>query len=89
MGDKKALPNERTIVDIGNRENFRCTLQNENIVKWYDSTGRELSSTPEGRIKTFRNGTFIIEGVQLSDGGTYQCKGLEYIRYYTIYVDGR
>lgn len=89
MGDREVLPNERTIVDIGNKENFRCTLQNENLVRWYDSKGQELKSSAGGRIKAFRNGTFIIESVQLSDGGTYQCKGLKYTQYYTIYVDGR
>ena len=34
------------------------------------------------------NGELIIKKVQFSDGGTYECRGLEYARYYTIYVNG-
>lgn len=77
-------------MDIGSKENFRCTLRNEtNLIRWYNSTGQELISAPDGRIRTFRNGTFAIERVELSDGGTYQCQGLKYTQYYTIYIDGR
>ena len=74
---------------IGNKETFRCTLKNETtLIRWY-KTGQVFNSASGGRIKTFPNGTFTIESVKLSDGGTYQCRGLKYTKYYTIYVDGR
>lgn len=77
-------------MDIGSKETFRCTLKNETtLIRWYNSTGQVSNSASGGRIKTFRNGTFTIESVKLSDGGIYQCKGLKYTQYYTIYVDGR
>ena len=89
MEDKEALTTEKMVMDIGAKDTFRCTLKNETtLIRWYNSTGQELHSESGGRIKTFRNGTFTIESVELSDGGTYTCKGLKYIRYYTIYVDG-
>ena len=84
------LPKEDMFMDVDSKENFHCTLQNEtSLIRWYNSTGQELTTAPGGRIKAFRNGTFSIERVELSDGGTYQCKGLEYIKYYTIYINGR
>ena len=77
-------------MDIGTIETFRCTLNNETkLITWYNSTGQELHSESGGRVKTFQNGTFTIESVKLSDGGTYKCEGLKYIRHYTIYVNGR
>ena len=88
--DEEVLQMEKMVMDIGTKETFRCTLKNETtLIRWYDSRGQELHSESGGRIKTFRNGTFTIESVKLSDGGTYTCKGLKYIQYYTIYVDGR
>lgn len=89
MGDKKPLPNEKMVLAIGKEETFRCTLKNETIIRWYNSTGQQLHSESGGRIQTFRDGTFAIRSVRLSDGGTYTCQGLTYIRYYTIYVNGR
>ena len=90
MEDKEVLKKKTMFMDIGNKETFRCTLNNETtLIRWYNSTGQELHSQSGGRVKTFRNGTFTIESVKLSDGGTYICKGLKYIQYYTIYVNGR
>ena len=89
--DKKALGTEKMVMDIGAKDTFHCDLKNETtLIRWYNSAGQELHSESGGRtrIKAFRNGTFTIESVELSDGGTYTCKGLKYIRYYTIYVDG-
>ena len=88
--DKVALPMEKLVMDIGTEETFRCTLKNETtFIRWYNSTGQELHFESGGGIKTFPDGTFTIERVKLSDGGTYTCKGLKYIQYYTIYVNGR
>ena len=57
------------------------------MVKWYEigTTVRELKS--EGRIEV--NGTFLkIKNLQLHDGGTYECRGAGYTRFYTVYVNG-
>ena len=84
------LPTEQLVMDIGDKETIHCTLSNATmLIRWYNSTGQELNSASGGRIKTFGNGIFTIDGVKLSDGGTYQSKGLQYTKYYTIYVDGR
>ena len=88
--EKEVLEKKTMVMDIGTKETFRCTLNNETkLIRWYNSTGQELHSESGGRIKTFEGGTFTIESVKLSDGGTYICKGLRYIQYYTIYVNGR
>ena len=90
VDNKEALQMEKLVFGIGSKETFRCTLKNETtLIRWYNSTGQELHSESAGRIKAFRNGTFTIERVELSDGGTYTCKGLKYIQYFTIYVNGR
>ena len=89
MEGKEVLQTEKMVMAIGTKETFRCILKNETtLIRWYNSTGQELHSESAGRIKTFRNGTFTIESVKLSDGGTYTCKGLKYMQYYTIYVNG-
>ena len=41
------------------------------------------------RVKTTEDGKLVIENVQLSDGGTYECLRLEYVQYYTVYINGR
>ncbi|KAJ7377501.1 Hemicentin-1 [Desmophyllum pertusum] len=90
LGDKKVLPRVKMVMDIGSKENFRCSLQNEtSLIRWYNSAGQELNSVPGGRIRAFPDGTFAIQRVELSDGGTYQCRGLEYTQYYIIYVNAR
>ena len=77
------------VMDIGSSETVACSLQNETeYIKWYDGVDRELKSTPEKKIEV-SGGTLIINNIQLSDGGTYQCRGLTYTRLYTIYVNGR
>ena len=88
--DKEVLQPEKMVMDIGTKQTVRCTLKNETtLIRWYNSTGQELHSKYAGGIKTSRDGTFTIESVKLSDGGTYTCKGLKYMQYYTIYVNGK
>ena len=41
------------------------------------------------RVKITEDGKLVIEDVQLSDGGTYECHRLEYVQYYTVYINGR
>ena len=84
------LPKEQLVVDIDSIEKIQCSLQNEiQHIKWLNNKDEEINSTYRARVKAFPNGTLIINSVLLADGGTYQCKGLEYSRYYTLYVNGR
>ena len=76
--------------NLGSIETVKCSLKNENqskIVIWYEigTTVRELKS--EGRIEV-NGGTLTIKNVQLHDGGTYECRGLGYTRFYTVYING-
>ena len=85
--NKIILETEKMVVDIGSKQIFHCILKNETtLIRWYNSRGQELHSKS---IQTSRDGTFTIESVKLSDGGTYTCKGLKYMQYYTIYVNGK
>ena len=83
--EKKSLSSS-----LGSIETVKCSLKNENqskIVIWYEigTTVRELKS--EGRIE-INGGTLKIKNVQLHDGGTYECRGEHYTRFYTVYVNG-
>ena len=76
--------------NVDNSETIRCSLKNEtSYIRWFNNKLQEVNSTSETRLKANKNGEFTIEKIQLSDGGTYECRGLEYTRYYTIYVNGR
>ena len=88
--DKEVLQTQNIAMNIGTKQTVRCNLKNETtLIRWYNSTGQELHSNSSGGINTSRDGTFIIESVKLSDGGTYTCKGLKYMQYFTIYVNGK
>ena len=80
----------REFLDVGKTETIRCSLENEtNYISWFvNNRLQEVNSTSETRVNANSNGELTITNVQLSDGGTYECRGLEYTRYYTIYVNG-
>jgi len=79
----------REFLDVESWEIIRCSLENETTyIRWFNNKHQEVNSTSGTRL-TANNGELAIKNVQLSDGGTYECRGLEYIRYYTIYVNGR
>ena len=83
--EKKSLSS-----NLGSTETVKCSLKNENQNKkviWYEigTTVRELKS--EGRI-VVNGGTLTIKNVQLHDGGTYECRGVRYTRFYTVYING-
>ena len=88
--NRKVLPKAQLAVNISSIERIQCSLQNETKhIKWLNNKGEEINSTPGARIKAFPNGALVINNVEVADGGTYQCKGLEYARNYTLYVNGR
>ena len=80
----------RQAIDVGSTETTRCNLKNEtSFIRWFNSKNQEINSTSGARIEANKNGELIIKNVHLSDGGTYECRGLEYTKYFTIYVNGR
>ena len=85
--EKKSLS-----TNLGHTETVKCSLKNENqnehgMVKWYEIGTTETELKSQGRIEV--NGAILkIENVQLRDGGTYQCRGVRYTRFYTVYVNG-
>ena len=93
LENREVLEKKSYVVDIDTSETIHCSLQNEtSVVAWYDGKGNELKSG--GRI-TVSSKTVVLSDVQLSDGGTYECRGftsgthVTYARFYTIYVNGR
>ncbi|XP_068703720.1 uncharacterized protein [Montipora foliosa] len=79
--------------NLGSTETVKCSFKTENqnereIVKWYEigTTASELN--PDGRIEV-KGATLTIKNVQLDDGGTYECRGQRYTRFYTVYVNAR
>ena len=75
--------------NVHSSESIQCSLENEtSYISWFNNKDQEINYTSGTRL-TANNGKLTIKNIQLSDGGTYECRGLEYIRYYTIYVNGR
>ena len=80
----------RSVFDVGSKETTRCNLKNEtSFITWFNSKNQEINSTSGARIEANKNGELIIKNVQLSDGGTYECRGLEYTKYFTVYINGK
>jgi len=80
---------EKRELNVDSKEVIRCSLENETThIRWFNNKHQEVNSTSGTRLMA-NNGELTIKNIQLSDGGTYECRGLEYIRYYTIYVNGR
>ena len=86
---KIILDTIRVVLNVGSPASIVCLKNETNHKRWFNNKQQEIYSTPGKRITAKANGELIIENVQLSDGGTYECRGLEYTRYYTIYVNGK
>ena len=87
--NKTILDADREFLNVNSREIIPCSLKDEtNHIRWFNNKRQEINSTSGTRMTAKPNGELTIENVQLRDGGTYECRGLKYTRYYTIYVNG-
>ena len=72
---------------INSSETITCYLGNDtSYIRWYIDS--KAVSTSGGKIKTSSD-TLTIKDVSVSDGGAYECRGLKYARFFTVYVIGR
>ena len=80
---------EQQFLDINDNWEIGCSLNETTVIGWFiNGKHQQVSFTSGKRIRVKENGNLIIEKVQLTDGGTYECRGLKYAKYYTIYVNG-
>ena len=70
---------------IGCSVTLPCPLRSETR-RWY--VNGKFASTSGRQIKTYGD-TLTINDIRVSDGGTYECRGLESMNVFTIYVIGR
>ena len=85
--EKKSLSS-----NLGSTETVQCSLKKDyhnekQIVRWYEIGTAVSELNPDGRIEV-KGFTLTIKNVQLDDGGTYECQGVGYTRFYTVYVNG-
>ena len=71
---------------IGSSETLPCSLPNDTHIRWY--VDGMVASTSGRQIETSGD-TLTINDITVSDGGTYECRGLKYTEFFTIYVIGR
>ena len=76
--------------DIGSREKLHCSIQNKtNHARWViNGLKLEIANSSSRGIRAEDNGDLVIDDVQLSDGGVYECQRLEYVQYYIVYING-
>ena len=87
--NKTILDAIERVVGVDSQEIIRCSLRDEtNHIRWFNNKRQEINSTSGTEMTANPNGALTIKNVQLRDGGTYECRGLKYTRYYTIYVTG-
>ena len=88
--NKKVLKREKLYFEIGSTERLQCSIQNEtNHARWtINELKLEITNSSSRRIRAEDNGDLVIDDVQLSDGGIYECQRLEYVQYYIVYING-
>ncbi|CAH3133327.1 unnamed protein product, partial [Pocillopora meandrina] len=89
--NKQVIGKEELYFNIGSNEILHCSIRNKtSFAKWVIN-GQKVQgmNSSSKRVKTTEDGKLVIENVQLSDGGTYECLRLEYVQYYTVYINAR
>ncbi|XP_022777681.1 hemicentin-1-like isoform X2 [Stylophora pistillata] len=89
--NKQVMGKKELFFDIGSNENLHCSILNKTSFAMWIINGKKMQNrtSPSERVKTKKDGELVIENVQLSDGGTYECHRLEYVQYYTVYINAR
>ena len=82
------LENKQVVCDLGSTETVRCSdkvvYPGQNVTWYHVRTGKKIVSG--GRLEL--NGSLKITNVHRDDAGTYECRGVYYRQYLTIYVNG-
>ncbi|XP_027035864.1 vascular endothelial growth factor receptor 3-like isoform X5 [Pocillopora damicornis] len=89
--NRKVCGKEKLHFDVGNNEILHCSIRNKTrFARWFINGQKVQRNTSSSkRVKTKGDGELVIENVQLSDGGTYECLIEEYVQYYTVYINAR
>ena len=89
--NRKVWGKEELHFDVGNNEILHCSIRNKTRFATWVINGQKVqrNTSSSKRVKTEGDGKLVIENVQLSDGGTYECLRVEYVQYYTVYINGR
>ena len=89
--NEEVLGKENLYFDIGSNEILHCSIRNKTSFARWVINGQKVQrmNSSSKRVKATEDGKLVIENVQLSDGGTYECLRLEYVQYYTVYINGR
>ena len=68
-----------------------CTVQGETFVGWFKKDGSKVTSTSswDKFYVTTQNSvhTLVVKDVVVPDGGTYQCRGSDSAKNFTLYVE--